>query len=553
MQNRFLFIFILIIAFSQIFFQQEGNASILYKEYSICFIDGQRYLCASHVVQEGEYLHKILRQRGNVLNGKLTGLSKINSHIKSFNHLKPGETILVPVKKISENEFKNQNSGKILIPFITKKTFEKLIFENSVQYNIKKGDTVSKIITRNLHTKTGSKEYHLGLKIFKYLNPEIHDLNIIVRGHEINIPNPRMVNKEWYSSLFNPEITKKIEPEQKLPLKKILPPVLKSPISVRDKDLPAFAANTMNAELESRGKLFIPFNKELKVINLKETPLIKSAFFPEIFFFKTEKSRLKNEKLLKNIYKNSFFFNLPETQKSEPNLNFKKINIQGIQIEIPFEIKLYPTEISSKSPQIFIKKNYYNAPHRFLSFLTKYGLILPSPHKINSASAYTSIKEQNQKAFIRNFLDIIKCRYNESTEISFPYKGVQVKAHTNIASSRDNKDLIIDFHDFYGDTADSLKRLHFEIVQINSRDSEIEIIKKISGELGYETIDFPCFPEDLDNKKDCGIQIKIPGKLIKKTFSKKKEYIFFPELDSSKFPEPILYYLNWLDVETVFI
>ena len=121
-------------------------SSILYKEYIIVPSGNKDYLCVNHVVQQGDNLYKIIMQRGNLQLSDFFLLKQLNPQIRNFNIIKPGYNILIPLKEIRKGEFRGQSSGKILIPFVTRKSVKKLLDDNSVSYKIHSGDTVSKLI-----------------------------------------------------------------------------------------------------------------------------------------------------------------------------------------------------------------------------------------------------------------------------------------------------------------------------------------------------------------------------------------------------------------------
>lgn len=532
---------------------KKADSAILYKEYQIFNIDGVKYLCASHIVQEGDYLYKILRERGTYSDNKLHALRILNPQLKNINRIEPGQLIYLPVRIAKENEFESLDSGRILVPFITKKNIEDLLKEYAGPYQVKPGDTVSKLISSTIHARWGTNEYEKGVKLFKYLNPEIDNINIIVKGQNIRLPKAEVVNKEWYPSLFNPEIEKSLAGKKENKINITIPVPPKKEKYTNKKNILELIANTLNGKLESRGELYIPYKKEIIPLALSKTPFIKSEIYPHIFFYDEKALDSEQKTIIKSFYKEAVFFNLNNKIEKQGEVSLKKITYNGIDIEIEYENKITSSNDSSIKSEIFYIKDLYKAPFKFLSLLIKENIILPSQKRIDAAPDFVSFRNLDQKEFVRKFLEFLGCRYNENTQISFPFKGVQIKAYTNIAVNQKDRFLVIDFSEFYGETITSIKKIRMNITSILHNDSNLDIALKIADSFNYSIIKDPVFPQSAGYGDLSSLKIKIPGFFIINHLDQKNRFIFFPSIDSSKFPESVLYYLDWLNIKTVFI
>jgi len=74
--------------------------------------------------------------------------------------------------------------------------------QNSMNYVVRQGDTVSTLIAKKFG-RYSTRSYKEGVKIFKYLNPQIRDLNFIHVGQTINIPAATVRDESWYPELFD--------------------------------------------------------------------------------------------------------------------------------------------------------------------------------------------------------------------------------------------------------------------------------------------------------------------------------------------------------------
>ncbi|PIE75395.1 MAG: hypothetical protein CSA18_00150 [Deltaproteobacteria bacterium] len=553
--NQKVYISLTIIFFFLLIHDRYGHTSILYKEYIILNTDKSKYLCSRHVVRPDEYIYKILKTK-NVLDVNVLLLfKKLNSHISDINKVEPGDSVFIPVKRVSPSEFKNYGSYKILIPFVTKKTIKNLLDENSTSYKVKKGDTVSQLIRKTMHINFGTSDYSKAEKLFKYLNPEIKNINLIHQGQIITLSKSNLINKEWYPSLFSPEVEKRI-----MPAKASLSPV-KIPVSIPEKSFSSknnildMIANTINGKVMARGSLYIPDGDKMLCLNLKKTPYIKSKNFSPLFFFeKNSLNKLKQE-AVKNFYAGACFFKLSNEIKDieKKQIKHKKINMgNGVRIDIDYNKKIESTQVSSKKMEIYSSFKYYDGPYKFFKRLADSGKILPLNKRIDASKRAVSLKNINQKDFIKEIVKLSKYSYNENTKISFPFKGVQISTYTNIIKTPDDHFVIVDFSQFYGETIDSIKKLHMNVVQIKKNDNNSDILINLFSSLKSRVIIAPVIPKVL-NDENSHVNIKLKGFLFYNNFSSTDKFLFFTSIEPSKFPDYILYYLGWLDITTIFI
>ena len=179
---------------------------ILYKSYIIRQDNGADILCDPYVVQTNDYLTKLFQQRGNISGEDfpefLEIFKRLNPHIGDVDKIQPEQRIYIPLKKLSQNELLDQDSGVVTIPLITISNLYEFIKGYSKEHVVRKDDWVSKLIVRN-YGRYGTRLYDQGLELFKLLNPEITDLNSIFPGQDLLLPDPFLRNQPWYLSLFD--------------------------------------------------------------------------------------------------------------------------------------------------------------------------------------------------------------------------------------------------------------------------------------------------------------------------------------------------------------
>jgi len=119
-----------------------------------------------YVVKEGDWLAKILREKGLMneanLPELLSLLRKLNSSLRDLDMIQPGEKIIILVKVVPGSELKEE-------------TPRKLRYE---RYTVKRGDILSRVAMNRygLSKEQFNREY---LRLFAACNPSINDPNTL--------------------------------------------------------------------------------------------------------------------------------------------------------------------------------------------------------------------------------------------------------------------------------------------------------------------------------------------------------------------------------------
>ena len=93
-----------------------------YKTYTVKTWQGHDILCEPYQVQNGDWLLKIFRKKGNLseLNFPrfLNIFKHINPQIHNPDHIRPGQQITIPLKKINSREFTASTKGRVIVPIL---------------------------------------------------------------------------------------------------------------------------------------------------------------------------------------------------------------------------------------------------------------------------------------------------------------------------------------------------------------------------------------------------------------------------------------------------
>ncbi|OGP68089.1 MAG: hypothetical protein A2W27_01620 [Deltaproteobacteria bacterium RBG_16_44_11] len=138
----------------------------------------------TYIVKKGDILSVIVRHIPGVTEEDISDnyrlIQELNPNIKDLNELKVGQSLILPRKPLTASEEAETRTSAAIVAEIPSSSSTQ-----SRPYSIKKGDTLFKIITRELKLNTDPKGT---LKIIKAMNPNIVDVNKIYAGDVIKLP-----------------------------------------------------------------------------------------------------------------------------------------------------------------------------------------------------------------------------------------------------------------------------------------------------------------------------------------------------------------------------
>ena len=162
-------VFFLLMAYS------SASGDFLYKKYIVRQDRGIEILCDPYIVQRNDWVFKVFRQKGEMSSKDysefLQIFKRINPHIRNPDIIRPGQHILIPLKKLAPGDLPGQSDGIVTIPFVANLDADEILSKNAVKYKVKKDDCVSKIISQKFGAY-GTRSYDQGIKIFKYITTD---------------------------------------------------------------------------------------------------------------------------------------------------------------------------------------------------------------------------------------------------------------------------------------------------------------------------------------------------------------------------------------------
>jgi LysM repeat protein len=191
MINQFVLSLVVII-FSAVFSYlpaaaKEDTAQITLKKTAISKKNTYTY-----TVKKGDILSALVRYIPGVTEEDISDnyrvIQELNPDITDLNKLKVGQSLVLPRKPFAYSEEKKMKTATTA----TDTTVAALAVlpaapsGNGQSYTIKKGDTLIKIIHRELKIRTDTKKT---LKIIKSMNPNVIDVNKIYAGDIIKLPS----------------------------------------------------------------------------------------------------------------------------------------------------------------------------------------------------------------------------------------------------------------------------------------------------------------------------------------------------------------------------
>ena len=496
------------------------GASLIYKNYIVRYDRGWDILCEPYVVKKDEWVLKIFRQKGEIAHQDFRDFlgifQRLNPQIKDIDMIQPGQTIDIPLRKLEHGTLPGQASGVVTIPFVTLSKVMDVIQAHSQSYRVQRGDTVSKLIARH-YGRYGSKSYQEGIKLFKAANPQVTNLNLIYAGRKVYLPDPAMREESWYASIYDTQgnLRQTVNPKATAAPVQGEPELQPAPVAEAEPEGPlAQAAATVGGKLMDKGTFFLPrqgaedfeldlsrypmldlqnntkvlFNREDRIMGL--TPEALQQQWPEV-----KVASLTGQESVQEIIGAIFqALGENETQNSGAELGFHD---QSVSVTV--RAKWIKPESDQRHLCITpISAPGEETPESIRRYLEQNGIVLKEvlPGGKSAAQAATAgdqrhavqnilaLAPKNQKDFVHNLARVLGLRYTPNVAISFPYAGIQVKAYANLLSAGNQRELLVDFGDLYGDAVTAIRKTGPQIVQITAEDDYLAITKKLLDGLG---------------------------------------------------------------------
>jgi len=503
----------------------------VFKSYTIKYDRGWDILCDPYVVKKNDWLYKLFRQKGEISHWDfpefLRIYKRINPHIHDINRIRAGQHIIIPLKKLSPVSMPGQSSGVVTIPFVTLPNIPETLETYSAEYTVQKGDCISILISKR-YGSYGTEPYKQGIELFRRINPDIKDLDRIYAGQDILIPDPAILNRSWYQSLFDRSADNNNRPDitPSIPMSKTTPEFSVSEDREEQQTTHlSKISSVLDGKLINKGVYYFPRpGREDFALDLSRNSLMEFKNGTRILFPMNNKNQSPELDMVKSFWKDVHIVRIAPDDSEKyvfdavfKNLgkNFLKNRLsffdQGVKVEVRGEWIFDKIAEKGKSVRHFcislIDHPGEGTPESILRYLDQNNIVLkeiltgnntaaqksnrPGPRK--SAEIVSTIDSSDQKTFVNDLITAIGFTYFPNVSISFPYSGVQVKTVSNLVTGSDGNPFLLDFGDLYGDAVSAIEKTGFTVIRIKNNDNYPAIIQKILGVMDVSYTNNPTF------------------------------------------------------------
>jgi len=511
----------------------RAYAAFFYKSYVIRYDRGWNILCDPYVVQKDDWVFKLFRQKGEISNTDfpefLRIFKRLNPHIHDIDRIRPGQHIVIPLKKVDPDELSEQSSGVITIPYLTNATLSDDATKDSTDYLVKKGDCVSILISQK-YGSYGTPAYQKGEKLFRLMNPQIENLNLIYAGQMIRLPDPKNQNQSPSQPQIDTAAIQKTPERDNLDSSVAFDEKIPLSSGVNNGKEPSDSplskvASVLDAKLFNKGYYYLPRpgQKDFKV-DLSQTPFIKLEDGKRVLFTSGDENQNVDIMTFKSFWKDMVVVNVAPEDSLEKVFDTVFGSLEGAVIKHRLSFSDHGVDVDVQGRWIIEKPGKNGEAKRHLCITVIDGLKERTPQSIiryldqnniiikeiligknikepKSNVSRFNIADKNldiidasdHETFVKNFLIVMGYRYSPNSNISFQYAGIQIDATSNLATKSNDNPFYIDFGNFYGDAIQSIEKSGYSIIQIKNNDSLGDMIQKLLGAMNTSFIKDPTF------------------------------------------------------------
>jgi len=256
----------------------------------------------TYTVKKGETLESIIKNLPGVTGENIPGntelIKELNPGLADNEKLEAGQSLLLPAKPVVTAQDKPEEKKNAVSAVATT--------GKPKYYKIKSGDTLFKIIRRELKIDRDSVRLRKTLKAIKSINPSIKNINRIYAGSVIKLPGKTVVVKtsDETKPVVEPTVSpeKQNQPEKLIEVKekKTMPPearlaVLKQVIT------------QMNGTMTLTGNYYLPIPKAGQVtIDLTKIPMVEFDDNTTVFLDLDNRAPGNLAKMISDNWKNFY-------------------------------------------------------------------------------------------------------------------------------------------------------------------------------------------------------------------------------------------------------
>lgn len=511
-----------------------GRGNILYRNYELRTDGGQDILCAPYVVQKHDWVYKILKLRGEIAQEDFPAFldifRRINPQIHDINTIRPGERILIPLRRVQREQLPVDPAGIVTIPFVHHLGRRPAPDEPQRAYRVRPGDCVSKLLAMT-YGDYGSQGYREAEALFRRLNPHLTDLDRIYVGQRLILPAPP-------AGAFAREDTvppaSEVRPDSSgAPAEE--PPALSGL---------ARTARLLQATLKDRGAYFFPRpDGPDAALDLSRTPLMTLPDGTRLLFAGEDGPADDDLAAARRHWPDLAV--VPTPADAGPTAL-----IDGLMGALSGRVAATPLRFDDGGVQVTVRARWMlrlsgadvspvrhlcvtpiaspteRTPAPVVRYLEAHGIRLreiepprrPGAPPIampipRTAPPPRELSAIGVRRFVSDLLEATGYEYTPNARITFPYAGLQIEATSNVVHTPEGAPLFIDFGDLYGEAFDAIRRTGFRIIRLERRMPPGKLVQTL-----LEALDADCEkdPKLLAARRPAtfNTEIVLPGLLV---------------------------------------
>jgi len=530
---------------------RPAYCAFVYKNYVVRYDRGWDILCDPYVVKKNDWIFKLLRQKGEISHKDypefLRIFKRLNPNVRDIDRIRPGQHIVIPLKKVPRDALPEQSSGVVTIPFLADSRMSQALEKYSSPYRVQKGDSISILISRQFEGH-GTQAYEQGMKLFRVMNPKIKNLNCIYVGQVIRIPDPEIQSQPRVPSLFEQttqhDKTADIDPSIIAGQKTPIPDMAKDTEKQTESPL-SEVAWALDAKFFNKGVYYFPrLGWEDVKVDLSRSPFMELRDGTRVFFPINADNQASEIKMAQSFWKDvhivttgpgdsveQIFDTVLGRFENKVVKNRLSVSDHGVKIEVRGMWIIEQPEPSEEEKRYLcitlIEGPEERTPASIIRYLDQNGIVIKEVFKGKISAARESnaprykrtsedvhvINASNHKVFVSDFLGAMGYRYQPNETISFEYAGIPIDAVSNLATHNSGTSFLIDFGEFYGDAVRAIKKSGRNIIQVKNSDTLDVISARLFAAMGVSFTENPSF---LAAKRSAGhnTTLTIPGFLI---------------------------------------
>ncbi len=505
-------------------------SSLVYKNYIVRYDRGWDILCEPYVVQRGDWVLKIFRQKGEIANQDFRDFlgifQRLNPHVPDIDLVRPGQAIDIPLRKLEHGALPGQDSGVVTIPIVNLSKDKDLdaLEQKTEAYEIQRGDTVNQIVSRR-YGRLGTQAYKEGVELLKAANPEIKDINRIYAGQKIYLPDPATREKQWEALAAKegggtgeplaPDAPPELQAGAASRSPQIAPPPAATPTP---QDPLAAAAATVGGRLIAKGTYYVPREGRTDFeIDLSRHPLMEldrhRLFFsqdgkimgqaPELLAKQMPQAKVvaysKDDSAQQIIA--AIFDSVEDEANTPTSVDFED---QGVHVAVRAKW-VKPASDGRQLCITPIQTADEQTPESMRRYLEQNGLVLkevlpggatataPTGGSRHAVKNILALTPTSQREFVQHLSKALHFSYAPNVPVTFSFGGEQIEAFANLVATMDGKEVLLDFGELYGGAAKAIQEGGLTLVQIGAEDTNMTIAAKLLVGLGERVAEKPSF------------------------------------------------------------